>query len=141
MLYYTSLYVSSPAPLPCTNAAARNARRYTAPKSAKTVGYVPPSSLDRKSVHDSPFIEAVSFIRKRAKSRGMSPESLLYERSSTWGRACVRRRPRVPWAHHAAGAYSWAKGSAPRAPPPRTKWTRRVPHPVLSGYAASLTPY
>ena len=35
---------------------------------------------------------------------------------------------------------------APRPPPPpprppRTKWTRRVPHPVLSGHAASLTPY
>ena len=27
------------------------------------------------------------------------------------------------------------------APPPRTKWTRRVPRPVLSGHAASLTPY
>jgi len=26
-------------------------------------------------------------------------------------------------------------------PPPRTKWTRRVPHPVLNGHAASLTPY
>jgi hypothetical protein len=25
--------------------------------------------------------------------------------------------------------------------PPGTKWTRRVPHPVLSGHAASLTPY
>jgi len=24
-------------------------------------------------------------------------------------------------------------------PPPRTKWTRRVPHPVLIGHAASLT--
>ena len=23
----------------------------------------------------------------------------------------------------------------------RTKWTRRVPHPVLIGHAASLTPY
>ena len=29
----------------------------------------------------------------------------------------------------------------PRSPPPRTKWTRRVPHPVLIGHAASLTPY
>jgi len=28
-----------------------------------------------------------------------------------------------------------------KAPPPRTKWTRRVPHPVLIGHAASLTPY
>ena len=26
-------------------------------------------------------------------------------------------------------------------PPPGTKWTRRVPHPVLIGHAASLTPY
>ena len=26
-------------------------------------------------------------------------------------------------------------------PPPRTKWTRRVLHPVLIGHAASLTPY
>ena len=30
---------------------------------------------------------------------------------------------------------------APPPPPPRTKWTRRVPHPVLIGHAASLTPY
>ena len=29
----------------------------------------------------------------------------------------------------------------PLPPPPRTKWTRRVPHPVLIGHAASLTPY
>ena len=29
----------------------------------------------------------------------------------------------------------------PPPPPPRTKWTRRVPYPVLSGHAASLTPY
>jgi hypothetical protein len=28
----------------------------------------------------------------------------------------------------------------PTPPPPRTKWTRRVPHPVLIGHAASLTP-
>ena len=25
--------------------------------------------------------------------------------------------------------------------PPRTKWTRRVPHPVLIGHSPSLTPY
>jgi hypothetical protein len=38
-----------------------------------------------------------------------------------------------------------SRGSASppcRTPPfPRTKWTRRVPHPVLIGHAASLTPY
>ena len=27
------------------------------------------------------------------------------------------------------------------SPRPRTKWTRRVPHPVLIGHVASLTPY
>jgi hypothetical protein len=29
----------------------------------------------------------------------------------------------------------------PPPPPARTEWTRRVPHPVLIGHAASLTPY
>ena len=29
----------------------------------------------------------------------------------------------------------------PPPPRPRTKWTRRVPHPVLIGHAAPLTPY
>jgi len=29
---------------------------------------------------------------------------------------------------------------ARQPPPPRTKWTRRVPHPVLIGHAASLPP-
>jgi len=33
------------------------------------------------------------------------------------------------------------KMAAGVASPPRTKWTRRVPHPVLIGHAASLTPY
>ena len=32
-------------------------------------------------------------------------------------------------------------GGSPPPPPPRTKWTRRVPHPVLIGHAASLTQY
>ena len=34
-------------------------------------------------------------------------------------------------------------GLSVKAPPrpPRTKWTRRVPHPILIGHAASLTPY
>ena len=38
-----------------------------------------------------------------------------------------------------AAEYKGAVQNPP--PPPRTKWTRRVPHPVLSGHAASLTPY
>jgi hypothetical protein len=48
------------------------------------------------------------------------------------------------------GIWACARGAAARvsrslqgAPPPplRTKWTCRVPHPVLIGHAASLTPY
>jgi len=37
----------------------------------------------------------------------------------------------------------WRAGKVAPPPPlfPRTKWTRRVPHPVLIGHAASLTPY
>ena len=34
-----------------------------------------------------------------------------------------------------------ARPPPPPPSPPRTKWTRRVPHPVLIGHAASLTPY
>ena len=39
-----------------------------------------------------------------------------------------------------AGSSTTTSSQAP-SPPPRTKWTRRVPHPVLIGHAASLTPY
>jgi len=57
-------------------------------------------------------------------------------------RTCARAR-----AHTHAHALSHkprptrppAKLASPPAPPSRTKWTRRVPHPVLIGRAASLT--
>ena len=32
-----------------------------------------------------------------------------------------------------------SRGRVAIPPPPRTKWTRRVPHPVLIGHAASLS--
>ena len=49
-------------------------------------------------------------------------------------------RLRLPAAAGAAGAAgAAAAGGRPPPPPPRTKWTRRVPHPVLIGHAASLT--
>jgi hypothetical protein len=39
-------------------------------------------------------------------------------------------------------ATDWQQAAVWGPPPPsRTKWTRRVPHPVLIGHAASLTPY
>ena len=36
---------------------------------------------------------------------------------------------------------SYLPTGTPPTPPSRTKWTRRVPHPVLIGHAVSLTPY
>jgi hypothetical protein len=39
------------------------------------------------------------------------------------------------------GRYRRGAGILYPPPPSRTKWTRRVPHPVLIGHAASLTPY
>jgi hypothetical protein len=39
------------------------------------------------------------------------------------------------------GDHGNVPGTPPAPPPPlRTKWTRRVPHPVLIGRAASLIP-
>jgi hypothetical protein len=56
--------------------------------------------------------------------------------------AFVTHRGHIVWNY----LFSWflldLVGSVPPRPPPsRTKWTRRVPHPVLIGHAASLTPY
>ena len=39
------------------------------------------------------------------------------------------------------GVQAGGQAPAPPPPPPGTDRTRRVPHPVLSGHAASLTPY
>jgi hypothetical protein len=59
---------------------------------------------------------------------------------------CVRRRPRDHVAEHLRPALELSRAAdaadaEPTHPPPRTKCTRRVPHPVLIGHAASLTPY
>jgi len=54
-------------------------------------------------------------------------------------------RPQVPLIRAGTNRFDATDGfccpDACRPPPPRTKWTRRVPHPVLIGHAASLTPY
>ena len=52
-----------------------------------------------------------------------------------------KTRGACPWGGPATR--SWCVASRwrppPPPPPPRTKWTRRVPHPVLIGHAASLS--
>jgi len=88
-------------------------------------------------------------------SRRMSGEDISsHALSALRGAAQSRARPRPR-------RVARARGSAPRRspasvadavdlidprtgavpPPPRTKWTRRVPHPVLIGHAVCLTPY
>jgi hypothetical protein len=53
----------------------------------------------------------------------------------------VAPEPRGETAASGGAAASAAHWCPPPPPSPRTEWTRRVPHPVLSGHAASLTPY
>ena len=82
-----------------------------------------------------------------------------YERTRRLWRSRPRRRPRgtsrctgacSPRRCRASRQTRSTTSSAARAPsrstrrvpppvPPRTKWTRRVPHPVLIGHAASVT--
>jgi hypothetical protein len=55
------------------------------------------------------------------------------------------RRRAGPQRRAGGGAGAWGLGALDRStelspPPLRTKWTRRVPRPVLIGHAASLTP-
>ena len=51
------------------------------------------------------------------------------------------RRTRLQWELLMKDYDECVRSRRPTRPPPRTKWTRRVPHPVLTGHAASLTPY
>jgi hypothetical protein len=57
--------------------------------------------------------------------------------------AHLRPRTRLRWGGagppRRAGAGAGPPAAGPPPPPPRTKWTRRVPHPVLIGHAASTT--
>jgi hypothetical protein len=48
---------------------------------------------------------------------------------------------RAPGERQLALELHLACAGKPPPPPPRTKWTRRVPQPVLIGHAAPLAPY
>ena len=75
----------------------------------------------------------------KVKTAAAQQKRLERQRAATLtaeGLARIMARPDVAKQRQRVRAF-------PRAPPPppRTKWTRRVPHPVLIGHAASLTPY
>jgi len=64
-----------------------------------------------------------------------------YPRSSPWSLRPRASALRSPAALCFPAALLLTPTSPPPPSPPRTKWTRRVPYPVLIGHAASLTPY
>jgi hypothetical protein len=61
----------------------------------------------------------------------MAPPERLGPERGTRQAVCGNPLPVPPAADHVAVAEP--------SPPSRTKWTRRVPHPVLIGHAASLS--
>jgi len=72
-----------------------------------------------------------------ARARGCTPRQAGRGRGRQAGRGIASTR--LP---SGRGASSACTVGGPTAPPPRrTKWTRRVPPPVLIGHAASLNPY
>jgi len=74
--------------------------------------------------------------RLHARALGALPPAMRTRWSETPSPSRLRLRSRK----RGAGAVSRPRGGGfPPPPPPRTKWTRRVPHPVLIGHAASLT--
>jgi hypothetical protein len=67
-----------------------------------------------------------------------TPVAVPTLRKPPTSRALRKRYAEVQTAIGSGGA---TEPEPPPPPSPRTKWTRRVPHPVLIGHAASLTPY
>jgi hypothetical protein len=150
-LLYTPLWAwratCSPPPLPTV-----------APTCVPTVHSLPPSLAGRvaapRASHDRPFPHALrrpDRARRRARLRGGRRAG-----RGRRGRARAARRVCVPvrCARVPHGLVPCARGVPVRdgrrrapllvcpchPPPPGTIWTRRVPHPVLIGHAASLTP-
>jgi hypothetical protein len=70
--------------------------------------------------------------------------SIAAAAASILNRVPILTPPLPPGDRRADGHRRRGPRLAPRSvpsPPSRTKWTRRVPHPVLIGHAASLAPY
>jgi hypothetical protein len=65
-------------------------------------------------------------------------ESSMEVMRTSYRKWCESGGPEEDFVNSGLGS---AQVAQPPPPPSRTKWTRRVPHPVLIGHAASLTPY
>ena len=103
-----------------------------------------PGLRKRAALHLSAFATALLRPRLRAlllaadgPAAGLAVPCPPRRWRSHAARAARRRRKwRRGWVSPARVAAAGVGGGAPPPPPPRTKWTRRVPHPVLIGHAA-----
>jgi hypothetical protein len=92
------------------------------------------------------MLPAAPALRLRPKPRNL-PRSPQRAGRAPLPRRALTRAARAQGAAAGArgrvgvGAVPGRRGRQPTSPPPRTNRTRRGPHPVLIGHAASLTPY
>ena len=90
------------------------------------LGYIGVVNRSQKDIVDQKDMESARDAEERFFSEHPA-YSQLSQRGLIGTRYLARRLP--------------PRRPPPPPPPSRTKWTRRVPHPVLIGHAASLTPY
>jgi len=94
----------------------------------------------------APFAEPQDIAARGAETRPMSagehaPRSQDRVRIRSSGETFASLAEALLRAEEDDEVLLQARARARAPPPPRTKWTRRVPHPVLIGHAVSLTPY
>jgi hypothetical protein len=83
----------------------------------------------------------ISVLYKQDHESGGAPTCPTYTRSPTCTIGSARPSLHLPSASVAPVTHTLCPACPPHArtlSDPRTKWTRRVPHPVLIGHAASL---
>ena len=94
----------------------------------------------REAVAESKRAEEVRLASRLAQAEGRLKDDPDFQAALARVHAAGAARATADAAAKQADAHLEAL-QAPPPPPPRTKWTRRVPHPVLIGHVASLAPY
>ena len=121
-----------------------SARARAAPASSARAAARPPASAAAaaasRAVASAASMRARSVSSARCAAPARSPAASACVRASS--SSAPRARASSCASRPARRQPSPRRPAAPRLPPPppRTKWTRRVPHPVLIGHAASPHP-